>query len=409
MTGAMAMARGWRIVLAAFVTQLLVLGTSIYSFGVFVKPLAAEFGASRTAVSGAFMAYAIVGAIAAPFVGAVLARRSIRKVMLAGVALTAAGFGLLSTATALWQAYVYFGLLVGGGAMLAGALPCTALIVNWFDKDRGLALGISLFGASAGAPLFVTLATEITERFDWRWTASAYAIAIAVLLPPLVWLLVRDRPPGAAAPAPAVGPRGGFALGLLRDRRLWPLAAVIGFGAAPSVGVIQSLHAHATDLGFPPQTAALLVAGMTMLGAFAKPLFGRLADAWSLRGAVCASFALQAAALATLSSGSGLAALVVGAALFGLGYGGFAPLISLLLSAVFGGRRFPEVMGLMTTLLLPFTLVGLPFASWVQDSTGSYASAFAAFIGFMALGGLALTRVDLSGDAAPVRPSNQTV
>lgn len=391
--------RSWHAVLAAFAIQMLIMGTSVYSFGVFVKPLAEDFGSGRTAVAGAFMVYSAVAALAAPFIGALVARHRIRHIMLVGATITAVGFGLVATSTALWQIYLYFGVLVGLGNLLAGTLPCATLIVAWFDKDRGLALGISLFGASAGAPLFVTLATELVQRFDWRATALAFSGILLFVLPILVTLLVREPDEPAPKKPPPRIPKAagdvGFVASTLRDSRLWLVVGVLGFGAAPSIAVIQTLHSHVTDLGFAATLAAAVVAGMTIVGACAKPIFGRLADRWSLRGAVALTLLLQAAALCLIASTSHLGLLALAVVLYGLGYGGLAPLISLVLSTVFGAPRFPQVMGLMTTVLLPFTLVGFPFASWVQDQTSSYDGAYLSFVGFLALALAALSRLPL--------------
>ena len=81
----------------------------------------------------------------------------------AGIALVAAGLGVVSQAHALWQLYLGFGLLVSLGTALAGPLSCHALLTNWFVRRRGTAMGISQLGISLSGTFMVPLATWLVE------------------------------------------------------------------------------------------------------------------------------------------------------------------------------------------------------------------------------------------------------
>lgn len=82
--------------------------------------------------------------------------------------------------------------------------------------------------------------------------------------------------------------------------------------------------------------------------------------------------------------------LILAGVVFGLGFGAVMPLWSILLGAIFGRHAFARIMGFMTPLILPFTLLGFPFATFVFEQTGSYLPAYTALIGAFIVAGIAL-------------------
>lgn len=375
----------WKVVWTTMLFQFVVLGSTVYSFGVLVKPLAASFHAPRAQIAVAYTVYALVGGVLGPFMGALVRRIPSRRLMLAGAALIAVGFAALAFATSLWQVYLFFGVLVGAGNTLA-LIPATALIIRWFEARPGLPIGLSVFAASAGAPLFVALATYLVVQFDWRWAAATFALASAVVLPTAVWFWVTEPSPVPRASGEAPGRRSlGLIRDLLTDARLALLVGALGLGATPSLAVIQTAPSHITDLGLSPVLAASLMSLMTSVAAVSKLVFGRVADLIGAQRTTLIALGLQAAAVLVLATRKDPAWLAAAAVLQGFGYGGFAPMISLLVSNVFGRERFAETLGLVSLLMLPFSLSSLPLASWIQDRTGSYVGAYYLFAGLYGL------------------------
>jgi hypothetical protein len=92
--------------------------------------------------------------------------------------------------------------------------------------------------------------------------------------------------------------------------------------------------------------------------------------------------------------------LVAAGALFGLGYGGILPLWGVLLGALYGRLVFGRIIGLMGPMMIPFQTLGIPFAGWVFDTTGSYNAAFATFLGLYATAALILTLLRVPAIAA---------
>ncbi len=138
---------GWWVVLVAAIGLSMGYGPIItFTFGVFFKPLSQEFGWNRAQVSLAFSLSLLVMSIAFPFVGRLVDRFGARRVIVPSVLLF--GFGLISfslLSARLWHLYAIYLVLgvVGGGT---APVPYSNVISHWFDKRRGLALGLAMVG-----------------------------------------------------------------------------------------------------------------------------------------------------------------------------------------------------------------------------------------------------------------------
>lgn len=399
---------GWAIVAITFLTQFVVMGTVFYSYGILLKPLADDLGGSRFLIGLGLPALGVVGAIAGPFIGREVDRRSIRGLMLLGAGLLAAGFLGLSRATSVWHLYLYFGVLISLGMALLGGIANTALVVNWFARRRGTALGISQIGVSLSGFVMAHVTTWLIVEFGWRTTTALFGIVPVVLVAPLVWLLVVNRPenlglsPDGAPSAEHTGasnpgaPAEGWTVrDALREPAVWIIGLLIGFTFAANGATIQVTHSHVTDLGHGAAQAATVLSLMAGMAAIGKPTFGWLADRTTRRGTMFLCIALQTLGLSLLASASGFSSLVVAALVFGLGYGGVLPLWGVLVGSVFGRDVLGRVMGLMAPILLPFQIVGLPLATWIFGRTGSYRLAFLIFLGFYAVSAILLALLKL--------------
>jgi MFS family permease len=134
---------GWRIVAVCFITHCLNVGTVFYAFGVFFRPLSAEFGWTRAATSWGFSLAAVLGAFYAILIGRLVDRHGPRPVQLFGVALLGIGFLVLAATRSLAQFYLAMALPVALGSAALGPVSSNTAVARWFVKNRGTALGIS--------------------------------------------------------------------------------------------------------------------------------------------------------------------------------------------------------------------------------------------------------------------------
>lgn len=393
---------GWRMVALAFLTNFISVGFGFYSYGVFFKALAAEFGGSRLAVSAGLVSLPLVSALSAPFVGRLLDRGLTRGVMTAGALLLGSGFVLASRITALWQFYAIFGLVMGVGVCMLGGLASSTLIANWFVARRGAALGLAAMGISVSGVVMPLAGTLLMGLFGWRATFLVYAAIAFLLVSPAAFFWVVHRPEdldqvpdggprldgassAAAAAVVVLGTRA-----VLRTRNFWVIASVIALNFCAMGAVLTHAVPHATDLGFTPAAAALVLSVMAGAGAIGKPLFGALTDRVDKRAALWAAVGFQFAGVALLLYAHAYPALLVAGAVFGFGMGGVVPLQGALVGAAFGRHGFGRVMGLLSPAMMPLTVLGSPFAGYVHDVTGTYAPAFRVFLGMFALSMLLL-------------------
>jgi MFS family permease len=158
---------GWWVALTTAVGLFLgPIPVIVFCFGVFLKPLVQEFHSTRTAISLAFTTFGVVQALSLPIVGRIVDRTGPRKVIL--FFSTLAGLLLLSTSFfsgRLWQIYLFYGsmgLLVCGGT---GPLACGTVISHWFDRHRGMALGVMMAGLGAGALIMPSVAQYLIAAF----------------------------------------------------------------------------------------------------------------------------------------------------------------------------------------------------------------------------------------------------
>jgi cyanate permease len=288
--GRTALHRAWPV--AAVTMAALVAAAGFRSStGALLEPLEMEFGWSRATTSGAVSLNLIVYGLTAPFAAALMERFGVRRVVAAALTLVAAGSGLTLVMTSAWQLWLLWGFAVGMGTG-ALALVFGAVVANrWFIRRRGLVLGAFSAASSTGQLVFLPLIAHLAVGPGWRWAAGVVS-AFALLLVPLVWWVLRDRPSqvGAVpygAPADWVEPvtsttrsAAAVALQTLRDaarsRTFWILFGtfwVCGWSTNGLIGTHFIPAAH--DHGMPETTSAGLLA---LIGVF--DIAGTVASGW---------------------------------------------------------------------------------------------------------------------------------
>jgi cyanate permease len=259
--------------------------------------------------------------------------------------------------------------------LLCGPLAAQTLAARWFESRRGLALGISTVGTSVGGFVMPPLVTTLQADLGWRDANDLLAMLVLVSVVPLVWLTLRNSPPGTA-PAPQAGTQApGVHPPLLRQRSFWLL--VLAF--TPMITAVsaaqQNLAPFAGDHGTSPQATAYLVSMMALAMMAAKVGFGALADRWDSRWPFFFALAILAIAFALMLGRMSYSKLVVVCTLLGVAAGGFLPLLASAVSSRFGVAAFGRVMGMVG----PFTTLaalGPWIAGYVRDVSGVYDTAW---------------------------------
>ncbi len=409
---------GWNIVMATMVAQGIATAVNSYSFGFFLKPIAAEFEASRTLISLGPTLVLGSQALVSPVIGRWLDAGSARYAMLWGAILLGAGVAAMGVASALWQLALITVVFIAPGCAILGPLSATKLAANWFEQRLGRALGISAAGTSLGGLAIPPLLALLIDRFGWRVALEVFGIGAAALLIPLLWIVVRDRPvelgilpdgepgPSGATVAPRSDPW--TTRTIAGTRVFWVLAVVLGLTMGSLGGVIAHLVPYALDRGLSTGMAAALMSCLAAAGIAGKLGFALVADRIDVRYALAASVLAAILATVVLWTDPSVAGVVLASAGLGLATGGLVPSWSALVADAFGRGAVGRVMGLSFLAKQPLLLAGAPFAGYVHDQTGTYTFALQAFIALLlaALAGVALLGPARGpGLQSPVQPA----
>jgi MFS family permease len=195
------------IVLGAL-TLCLLASTGIRAvFGVYIKPMEAEFGWSRGALSmAAALSLLLLGAVG-PFFGRLADRWGPRRVIVMSLILLGIGSIASSFVTRLWHIFVTAGVLMAVGAGGAAMSTGSAVVARWFEQRRGVAMGFAAGGMSAGQLIVIPLATVLTLTYGWRSSFLWLGVGLLLVVVPIGAWLIRNTPEeGGLRPLGAKGP-----------------------------------------------------------------------------------------------------------------------------------------------------------------------------------------------------------
>ncbi|MEQ9463211.1 MAG: MFS transporter [Haliea sp.] len=378
---------GWLLVGVAFLVLMVSSGSIMYSYSVVAVPLGAAFEASRMTMMLGITGMTLAGGLLSPFMGGLIDRGSLRRMMFLGAVGLASGYLLLSFTTASWQVPIIYAALMMLGINLLGPLTTSTLLARWFSRRRGMALGVAAVGTSVGGFVFPPLVQWLIDSFEWRNALRILGLGSLLLTLPAIWL-VANRPadrglhPDGDAPPPSGGPLPPplSTAALLRERNFWLVALSISLLFGVYSALLANLVPFALDTGSTPDRAAFLISAMALAGIAGKLGFGAIADRVDLRAGLAASMALVITGVVFYVVGDGYSMLLFGSISLGLAAGGMLPVWGALLAVLFGAANYGRVMGMMNPVIMPMTLLGPPLAGLVHDATGSYTGAFLGFV-----------------------------
>jgi MFS family permease len=404
---------GWRMVAVAFFVDFIAVGFFFYSYSVFFKSIAAEFGDSRLGVSIGISVTQGVGALLAPFIGRALDRFPLKRIMAAGAVSMGTGVLLLGLVQTPLQFYLVLGVFIGFGAGAMGQLATSKLVSNWFVLKRGTALGIAATGISVSGVLMPATTAWLIGEFGWRNGFVAYGVITLVIVVPLILRLVVSRPEdlgllpdGATEAATLPPPKPALRTSeYIRNSNFWYLLITIGLLFCIQSATLIHMVPQLTDRGIDLISASVIASSTALFGVMGKLIYGALVDRWDVRWALWLAIAFQVAGQLFMLFGNGYSGFLIGASLFGFGMGGIVPMQGAVVGAAFGRESFGRVLGAMRPPMAIIHLLGVPFAGWVYDSTGSYEPAFLTFLGLYAVTTLVVLGIRVETRSARRRPT----
>ncbi len=282
---------GWVVVGATFLTML-VTAAAMGTPGVLIVPLEHEFGWSDAQISSALALRIVLYGLFGPFAAAFMNRFGVRRVIVAALALIAAGLLASLAMTQLWQLIVLWGIVVGIGTGLTAMVLAATVATRWFNHRRGLVMGMLAASSATGQLVFLPLIAELTTRFGWR-IALVFVSGVLALTAIVAFVLMRDRPSDLNLPLygeTAVSPLPPSGVGLvsllmsplivLRDCArvpiFWVLFATFFVCGSSTNGLVQThFITLCHDYGLAATAAASVLA---MMGAF--DFIGTIGSGW---------------------------------------------------------------------------------------------------------------------------------
>jgi MFS family permease len=394
---------GWWVVLAAAVGLFWGVPVTVFSFTAFLKPLMQEFHAGRAAVSLAFTLQLIVGALSNPLAGWLIGRYGARKVVLPATAIFGALLlSVIAFSSGLWRMYVFYtalGFVIPG----LGPLPYGCVVSHWFDRRRGLALGLMMVGIGSGAMIMPLLTQQLVARLGWRAAYETLGGAVLLISIPVVAAFLKEKPQDlgllsdGAAPNESTAEQEPAAQGLTAREAwhtgtFWVMVCAFFLVSASVQGCLVHTIAMLSDRGISAQKAAL---GSSLAGAsvlIGRVFTGYLLDRLFAPRVAAAFFGSAALGIGLLWLGTTPIAFA-GAFLVGLGLGAEVDIIAYLTSRYFGLRAFGQIY---SWAFAAFALAGalgplLMGASF--DRTGSYHGALATFLAATVAAAVFMTRL----------------
>ena len=402
-TGASGVRYRWVVLSACFLITTLTYAGSM-SFGLFFKPLRAEFGWSSAQTSGVFSLFMFCYCMFGILAGVAVDRIGPRITLVAGGLCIGFGFLLSGMVHKLWQIYLSYGLLAGAGmSSVYGPVMTTAS--RWFQRKQGLALGVVSSGIGLGTFIGPLIFGHLIPMYGWRFSYLAAGTGIGSIMVLLGLMLRKD--PAQAAERPEEGNeaaaerhshrRSGVdewsAWEVIRTKPFRLFAAVffmVGFG-------LQMMLAHLVPYmqetyRFSPSAAAAVFSVVGVASVAGRLLMGTVSDYLGTRKLLALSVVMEGVAVVLILLSTRQWMLYLSGALFGFGYGGHAPQCPALIRDIFGMKRMGRNIGLTQILYGSGALVGPLLAGWMFDRAGSYVAPFAIAAGvFMLAGWLSLS------------------
>lgn len=415
---------GNRLAVYSFGMGFLASSFFLHSRGIFFPVWMAEFEADKTQISLVISVVLFTGSISAPIFGYCLDRFPWRNVVCLGAIWMALGYCLLQWADSYVAFFAILLLFQSFGWECIGPLAQTKLMVNWFSRNRGMALGVAIMGISVAGVVMPTLVTGLLERMGWQDTYLIYAALLVFVVVPVTWFLVKQQPsdvgqypdgdpapevpeevkkevaPLASSPPSVITTKpASFSLSVYREflgsKAFWSVVLTFGLMNGVYSAMITHLPTYLTqelDFSLYDASYVLGISGAFSIGG--KLVFGYLMDHMNAKRAVLGAITSYFMSTLVFMQADSLALLMLAAALFGLGFGGMVPVRSVLLSRLFGVAKFSRANGLMTFFLAPATFWVL-ITGVVADSTGTYVSAFQIWAGAFLLAGVVTSLIDL--------------
>ncbi|MBI4186920.1 MAG: MFS transporter [Chloroflexi bacterium] len=373
---------GYVIVFVAFLFEVLSWGMWA-TFPIFLQPMLDEFGWSRAATSGSFSLYLMVTALLGIVMGRLNDRVGPRVITTACGLFLGLGYALTSQVSAIWQLYIFYGVMLGIGQ--SGFVATISTVARWFLKRRALMVGIAASGAALSLGVIPTPATWLLSAYGWRNSYIIIGIITTVLIVISAQLLKRDPGQMGLSPYGADGlteetsnlqVSGLSFRDAVRTRQFWMVCAIDFLLLVCYSAVMIHIVIHATGIGISLSAAANILVITGLVGIPGGVVLGTTGDRLNNRRALTVVCLLVALSAVWLLVADELWMLYLFGIVFGFAYGGLWALLAPVIAELFGLKSHGALLGLANFSGMTGEAIGPTMAGYIYDTTRGYQLAF---------------------------------
>ena len=394
---------GWWIVAASIMIMAVLHPLITTCWGLFVKPVTADLGFSRSAFGLCSTIISGVTVVFSPKLGKWLAQKNtqlIHAVCIIGLAISFASFSLAQNIVHFYISAFFMGAFSCG----AIALPISIVITNWFVKKRGLAISIALAGSGIGGAIISPIMTNIIQTNGWRTSFLVFAVAMVVVGLPMVWVLKKS---------PAVMGKQAYGVEDISSQKqvashtesktelnmsleevkkhsfFWIyllgmfLLCFVGFG---SLSQLAAFLADYHGAAF----AAKVLSFFLIIVTLGKIFLGWIYDKFGTRLGTIFICIIFAAAIGCMLFPESQFLMYVMAFLYGLGICTGTVCPPVITASMFGQQHYGEIYGYVNLSVYLGAALSVPAIAVIYDRTGSYDIAWIICIVMIGLSLLAL-------------------
>ena len=349
----------------------------IGTFPVFLVPVSKEFGWGLSIFPRALLTAALTSALVGPVAGRLIDRYGVRPFMLAGIGAWGVSILALSFMPGNGLMIYLTPALIGIVSAFSGPISFAKVVSGWFDRNRGIVLGLVVSAAPAAATAGAVIAArELILTVGWRGAYRALAGIILVVGWPTALLYMREAP--AIVRAASGGPADTAALvtGMrtaqaLRTLDFWLLIGATCLTCGAINGVIGHFMAWSNERGLSASLAAAAVSMFSLIGPAGPILAGTVVDRMRGPRALFLFYALPLIGL-TVVTFAGPMFQIPGMVLLGLGFSAVSGLLPYLSTRYFGLRCASEIFGIVIGVVTLAMGAGPVFIGFGRDLTNGY-------------------------------------
>jgi MFS family permease len=368
--------KGWQMVYTGMMMEFSVVGFVFYCFPLMFSVLERDIGATQSQMSSALAFWFIGSAIASIFLGRLLDKYSIKKIMMIGGVIFSLGLFSISFVQSSYGLLLIYATLLAIGGPALGNLSVTKLVANWFESNAGVALGVAAIGISFSGVILPILVDPLIDKIGWRNVYMVFGLLVIFILIPAIKYLVIDSPEeiGQKKDNLSEQPSSSSVFELmdlkdfLKKNIFWVISLAFAFQFLAMGGVLLHLPLHSENLGFlgtwsvfgfPIKQTVFAYSFAAFGGVIGKILLGYLMDKLKPNIPVMIMMVMQSLGIFGLTLATDYNLFILFCFIFGLGFGGAMPLMSASFLKAFGPQNLGSVRGISALIIVPVQPIGM--------------------------------------------------